>query len=182
VAFLPLSGGAGREAREESRMKRALIALALLGGCGGGEPGDDSASNAAAPGAAGQEADGNRLTGLYEGGTSARPNQLCMIEGESGEARFGIVVWGANDHSCSGAGEATRKDGKLVLAMAGDESCRIEASIEGGTLSLPATLPEGCAYYCGARAQFGAARFSRRGGSEADAMRATDLAGDPLCG
>jgi hypothetical protein len=65
--------------------------------------------------------------------------------------------------------------------MTGDETCTIEAVLKGGELTLPATLPAGCAYYCGARAALAGASFTRTGSTEAEAKKATDIAGDPLC-
>jgi hypothetical protein len=108
----------------------------------------------------------------------AQKNQLCIVE-KGGEAQFGLIVWGGNLHSCSGAGRAVRSGERLSLRMTGDESCTIEASLKHGTIALPATLPAGCAYYCGARASLAGATFTRA--TEADARKATDIAGDPLC-
>ena len=159
-------------------MKRHFLALLLLTGCGSQEEGgnraaarDDDAPIAASAG----------LTGLYEGGSAAQPDQLCMIDEGKAPVRFGLVVWGANNHSCLGAGEAVREGDRLRLTMAGDSTCRIDARIEGGRIVLPATVPEGCAYYCGARARFAARTLVRKGGDAAAARKATDLAGDPLC-
>ena len=154
-------------------MRRILIALVFVAGCGAG--GDQA--NEAGPTGGVQTAG---LTGLYEGGTP-RPSQLCIIDKGSGDASFGMVVWGANLHSCSGAGTVSQEGNRLTLAMAGDQSCTLEATIEGGTVTLPATAPEGCSYYCGARAKLGGAQFARKGATVEDAMKAVDLVGEPLC-
>lgn len=155
-------------------MKRVLVALMLAAGCGavGDQAGNDAAETAV------QTAG---LTGLYEGGATTRPNQMCVIDRGAGNAQFGLVVWGANMHSCSGSGHVTREGNVFRLAMAGDESCTIEARIENGVVTLPATVPEGCAYYCGAQARLGGASFTKEGGTAEDAMKATDLVGEPLC-
>lgn len=158
-------------------MRQLMMALVLVAGCGAG---GDQANNAADDAVA--DAVGTSgLTGLYEGGTANRPNQLCVIDRGAGNASFGLVVWGANMHSCSGSGQVTRDGSRLTLAMAGDESCRIEATIDGGTVTLPSALPEGCAYYCGAQAQMAGAAFTKKGGTAEDAMKAVDLVGEPLC-
>jgi hypothetical protein len=78
-----------------------------------------------------------------------------------------------------GSGEAVRQGERLVLKMAGDSTCEIDARLAGGVVTLPASVPEGCAYYCGARAQFAARTLTRSGD---DATKARDLVGDPLCG
>lgn len=174
-------------------MKRILLLLLLLlaPAC---KRGESQSGNLAAQGRAqegapvsggsseptgGKAAD--RLVGLYEGGAGPRRSQICMVEKGSG-TQFGLLVWGDNLHSCSGAGQASRSGERLTLKMAGDETCTIEARISGGTISLPASLAKGCAYYCGAGARMAGASFTRSGTGEADALKAADIAGDPLCG
>jgi hypothetical protein len=122
-----------------------------------------------------------RLTGLYESAPAARRNQMCVIEREEGQARFGLVVWGAGSEGCSGAGTAVRQGQTLRLTMSGDEACTIEARIEGTRVAFPPSLPAGCAYYCSRGARFAGAAFDKTGGTAEDAMRAEDLVGDRLC-
>jgi len=164
-------------------MKKILFALALLGACG---TGDDQTGNAVGAEAATDNAVAAAvgtatLTGLYEGGDAGATNQLCMIDRGAGDTRFGLVVWGGNMHSCSGSGSAAREGENLRLTMAGDETCAIEASISGETITLPAAVPDSCAYYCGARATLGGATFQRKGATAEDALKAKDLVGEPLC-
>jgi hypothetical protein len=167
-------------------MKKILLTLLFLAGCGRG---DAPANDQAAPDPAGpaaeraapaEKAERTRLTGLYEGGAGAQKNQLCMVE-KGRDAQFGLLVWGGNLHSCSGAGRAVREGERLTLTMAGDETCTIAATMKDGTVTLPATVPTGCAYYCAARASLAGARFTRAGSSAADVKKARDIAGDPLC-
>jgi hypothetical protein len=164
-------------------MKKLLIALLMLGGCSGGEEQGDG--NAATPAEAGRStpAPGRiaHLMGLYEGGEVSRKNQLCIVENEGEQPRFGLVVWGANLNSCSGSGTAVREGDRLQLRMAGDETCTIETRIVGGSIVLPESVPDGCAYYCGAQARLTAVRFDKVGGAREDAAKAKDLVGDPLC-
>lgn len=121
------------------------------------------------------------LTGLYEGGEGPRRNQICMIERE-GATTFGLVTWSSGDANCSGYGRAVREGDRLRLTMDGDQSCAIEARLEGRRVALPDQLPQGCGYYCGPNARLAGATFEKVGGAEPDAMRAVDLVGDPLCG
>lgn len=161
----------------------ALSVAFVLSSCGGAEE-EAAADNVrtAAPQPAKAAVQTANLTGLYEGGDAPQRNQLCIIDRGPGNAGFGLVVWGEALHSCSGVGEAARSGEVLRLSMAGDEQCEIEARIVGGKVTLPDTLPEGCAYYCGARARMNGVGFDKVGGTAADAMRAADLVGDPLCG
>ncbi|HEY0113037.1 MAG TPA: hypothetical protein VGB59_07765 [Allosphingosinicella sp.] len=180
-------------------MKKSLLALLLLAACGGT---DESAQNGAGGTAAGGKAgspDGAatekgsevteqavataRLTGLYEGGSGPQKNQLCVIDRGSGDAQFGLVVWGPQLRSCSGAGQAVRSGDRLTLTMSGDQACVVEGRIQGGNITLVRGLSPGCRdYYCGSGAQLDGASFTRRGSTAEDALKARDIAGDPLCG
>ena len=173
-------------------MKKFLISLALLAGCGASdqEAGNLAASggNVAAPEAQAQATGPveaavatTQLTGLYEGGSGAQRNQLCVVDKGPRNAQFGLIVWGSDMQSCSGAGSAVRSGNRLTLTMGGDSSCAIDATIEGSKVTLPAQMPAGCSYYCGPRAQMTGAAFTRSGTKPEDAMAAKDLAGDSLC-
>ncbi|HWH21736.1 MAG TPA: hypothetical protein VNT25_00385 [Allosphingosinicella sp.] len=157
-------------------MRRFLLALVLVAGCGAG--GDQGGKSAEGKGTDLVKRAG--LTGLYESEAAPRANQMCIID-QGGRASFGIVVWGANMHSCAGAGEAVKEGAVLRLTMKGDQACAIEARMEGDKVSLPAAIPAGCSYYCGAQAKLSGATFSFKGGSVEDAVKAKDLVGEPLC-
>lgn len=164
--------------RKPMRKRLTLVPFLFVAACGTGGEGESEAPDARE--AAVQTAE---LTGLYEGeGEGERRDRMCVIDRGTGIARFGIVTWAAGDANCSGAGEAVREGEALRLTMAGDEECMIEARIENGNVTLPAAIPEGCAYYCGPGATLAGKRFEKTGGTAEDAMRATDLVGDPLCG
>lgn len=167
-------------------MRHYLIAVALLAGCSpefgaGTDPANQTRGDSAPDAPAPVPATGSSLVGLYEGGPATARDQICMVE-RDGETRFGLVLWGANGHSCSGSGTARREgQGRVILEMAGDSPCTVEARFEGGSLDLAVDQQEGCAYYCGARARLNGAELVRTGAAEADAMRAKDLVGEPLC-
>lgn len=167
-------------------MKRILVVLALVAGCGAGDPQVDNetavSQNAVASGNPAMQAVRTAaLTGLYESGGD-RPDQLCIVDTAPGNSRFGLVVHGEGLMSCSGSGRAVRHGTALTLSMEGDEACEIQASVDDGTITLPQQIPAGCAYYCAPGASLAGAGFTRTGGTAADAMKATDLAGEPLCG
>ncbi len=156
-------------------MRQAILLLTpLLAACGGGggETGERDSRGAV------QTAE---LTGLYEArGQGGQGDRMCMVSEPSAAAGFGIVIEGPNG-SCGGAGEAVLANDRLRLVMTGDEQCVIEARVEGTQVAFPSTVPEGCAYYCAPGATLSGARFEKTGGTAEDAMRALDLAGDPLC-
>jgi len=172
-------------------MKKFLVILALVAGCGASDHGDNRqvaakrgpgrvAQPTVAP-AAQTAPDPSGLAGLWEGGAAARLNQLCLApKGDS--VQFGITIWGAGQASCSGAGLARRDGDKLTLTMTGDSACVIDARIVGGRVVLPADVPQGCTYYCAQQARFAGAAFTQKAAGTAAAATAKDLAGDPLCG
>ncbi|WP_170005636.1 hypothetical protein [Pseudopontixanthobacter vadosimaris] len=122
------------------------------------------------------------LTGLYQAaGQDRARSRLCILAPDPGNAAFGLVVQNAGA-SCSGAGEADRNGNSLRLTMAGAEPCTILASIDGTRITFPPDLPAACAYYCGPGGDLAGVTLNKTGGSTADAMRALDPAGDPLCG
>lgn len=141
-------------------------------------PGTDASPTPATPAQAVQTA---TLTGLYESGAAGSRSQMCMIDRQTGDTRFGIVLRGPANESCSGSGSAVRQGDVLRLTMAGDEACTIEARIADGRISFPAGTAPGCAYYCSRGARFAGASFDKTGGTAQDAMRAEDLVGDRLC-
>ncbi|HEX4736385.1 MAG TPA: hypothetical protein VH331_02365 [Allosphingosinicella sp.] len=152
-------------------MKKSLIVLALVAGCGASGQGQGSGGGA--------EADGP-LTGLYQAGEGTRPSQMCILQ-KSGKAQFGITLWSPGLHACSGAGTATLSGDRLTLTMGGDSPCAIGATLKNGVVAFPATVPATCAYYCGANTSFAGATLMKQGGTRADALRAKDPAGEPLC-
>ena len=159
----------------------ALLLVIALAGCRSGEKGASNASPA--PAATGSEVQTATLTGLYEGGEAPRRNQMCMIEREGRDTSFGFVTWGPGDKNCSGSGTATREGNVLRLRLDGEESCTLDARIDGRKVTLPASMPPQCqSYYCGDGAQLSGAAFDKVGGGQPDALRALDLGGDPLCG
>lgn len=166
-------------------MHKSLVILALVAGCGASDQHNGSAP-AAAPAqgvtaAPAASAPSSGLVGLYESGPRSRPNQLCVTQ-RGDTPQFGLIVWGENMRSCSGAGTVEQSGDRVTLTMTGDSACRIDARIAGGAVTLPDKVPEGCAYYCGANAHLEGATLRRTGTTAAAAAKAKDLAGDPLCG
>jgi hypothetical protein len=168
-------------------MHKSLIIVAFVAGCGASDQRNGSASPTGqakltvAVNAPASSTPASGLVGLYESGPRNRPNQLCITQ-RGDTPQFGLIVWGENMRSCSGAGTVERSGDRIALTMTGDSACRIEGRIAGGAVTLPDKVPEGCAYYCGAGAHLEGAALRQTGGTAADAARAKDLAGDPLCG
>jgi hypothetical protein len=160
-------------------MKKYMVLLAFVTGCGASDDGNDSAPPQGRPAAVAVAAPSS-LAGYYEGGSAAAPNQLCVVE-KGGDAQFGIVVWGANLSACSGAGTVERDGDRLRLRMTGDQACTIAARLRGGAITVEGPTAASCSYYCGARVGFEGTSFARKGSTAADIAKARDPAGDPLC-
>ena len=161
-------------------MRKLVLPILLLAGCGDGADGPNPSSNQVEA-----RIDTSTLTGLYEGGGGVRADQLCIIGGDAADgadrAAFGILVWGTNLASCAGSGTARRAGDRLILRMAGDQPCEVEAVIRDGQVRLPTEVPESCSYYCGDTARLSGAGFRKTADTIADAMKAKDLVGEPLC-
>jgi hypothetical protein len=169
-------------------MHKSLIIVALVAGCGASDQRNSAAPTTGQAQPASVAAPvpvvatpGSSLVGLYESGPRSRPNQLCVTQ-RGDTPQFGLIVWGENMRSCAGAGTVERSGDRLTLTMTGDSACRIEARIAGGAVILPGKVPGGCAYYCGAGAHLEDVALRQTGSTAADAAKAKDLAGDPLCG
>lgn len=123
------------------------------------------------------------LTGLYQpaGNPGQSRSRLCMVSEESGGTTFGLMIERA-EGSCGGAGRAVRNGTVVRLTMAGESECAVDASMNGTLLTFPASVAPGCDYYCAPGVSLASRTFEKTGGTAADALRATDLAGDPLCG
>lgn len=116
------------------------------------------------------------LTGLYE--TPGGASRMCIVE-----TRFGIVVRGEGAATCSGSGSgrAERETAGIRFTMQGDSACSFVAEVSGRSLLFPATIPTGCGYYCGDGATLARVRLTQIGTGRTEVMKATDLAGEPLC-
>jgi hypothetical protein len=139
----------------------------------------NSATASAQQGAPEAPAPTGALTGLYEGQGDPK-SQMCVLDGKA-RPEFALVVWGGNNHSCSGSGTIAREGNRLRLKMNGDSPCTVEARLSGSTIEFESEQPAGCAYYCGARARLAGAHLTRTGATRVDAMKAKDLVGEPLC-
>jgi hypothetical protein len=166
-------------------MMRTSFLVLILAGCGTSGVDRGAVENKAQPppeAAPAPVVQTDSLTGLYESGQGPRRSQMCLVDGSGGASRFGLVLWGAGEASCSGAGTAARTGDVVRFTMEGDQACVVEGRVDGTRLAFPSSLPEGCAYYCGQGASLARATFVKVGGTSEDAGRARDLVGDPLCG
>lgn len=166
----PMNLRAVRAFADRAMRKTMLPLMFLLAACDGEE---------AEPVAEVQTA---TIEGLYQAaGPEMQPSRMCILSQPTGTASFALVVRNAGG-SCSGAGDAVREGDVLRLTMAGSQPCTIAATVEGRQVAFPSVLPESCAYYCSPGSALTGTAFEKTGGTSADAMRALDPVGDPLCG
>lgn len=100
-------------------------------------------------------------------------DRLCL---DQRAGRAGLITYSQGDANCSLAGTLQLAGERLTIAPDGDESCRVEATLAGGQVTLGPRTP-GCAYYCGPTADYSGRSFTAAEG----AGPVADLAGDPLC-
>ncbi|MDP4538491.1 hypothetical protein Q9K01_02495 [Qipengyuania sp. DY56-A-20] len=151
----------------------APLLILLLAACGGKEAVDPVGTA--------------ELTGLYLGdGEGKQQDRICMVKAPSGAVRFGIVTLELDRAACSGIGRieqgrVEQSGAELRLVMAGEEDCVVPASVSGTRVTLAASVPEGCSYYCGPGAMLAGKSFEKTQDSLEGAMSADDLVGNPLC-
>ena len=148
-----------------------MLALLPLAACADA-PGGDGAPAATAP---------TSLVGLYErAGVPGRPSRIC-IGGAPGAERFGISTSYEGPQSCTAMGRVRRERSKLTLLIDGDPACSLSATVTGAGVTLDDASGPECPYYCGADTRFDPGPFAKVGSTAADARRAVDVAGEPLC-
>ena len=155
----------------------AWLALAALAACGSDREPGNAAEESGASAKAVQTA---TPVGLFESDSPVGTSQICF-ERAGADYRFGLTLRGTDNLSCSGSGRAALAGDTITLTMEGDEPCVLQARQIGTRLDIVTPAPESCAYYCAPGLSL-AGRFEKVGGEPADAARARDLVGDPLCG
>lgn len=147
-----------------------LLAFLALAGC------SDAERDAASPAVASAS-----LAGLYErAGVPGRSSRIC-ISGDAQAPRFGIVTSSEGPASCTAIGRVRRNGSTLALLIDGDPACALSATSTSTGMTLDAATGADCAYYCGDGASLDPGSFAKVGGTAADARRAVDAAGEPLC-
>lgn len=148
---------------------RALIFLPmLLIGCS--EPEPSRPTSGASP-----------IVGLYErAGVPDRPSRICIV-GQGAQTRFGLNASYEGPESCTAKGRVQSTGPVLTFAIDGDPACRLAATKTATGLLLNAPEGRECAYYCGRNTGLDAGPFEKVGDTEADARKAVDLVGEPLC-
>jgi hypothetical protein len=176
--------GRGVPLLSRKRLVPAILLVLALASCGGD---DEPEGNGAAgrrwlprPPWPQRPARLGTLTGLYRSDPGPSLSRLCILPARR-SARFGIVVSAGGGQSCSGSGRVTRDAGGLRFSMAGESACTFHASVSGRTIIITPDVSAGCSYYCGSGARLVGARLTQTSTRRTDAMKATDLVGEPLC-
>ncbi len=162
-------------------MKLGVFAIALIiGGCG------DDASPEPPPGDGGRLESAAVRAGLVTdpasapviGSYASDGDRICVLPGEGGRLRVGVVADYGEGQRCFGRGEATRSGGSLEVALG---ACRLTARVDGERITFPAALPDECDALCTGRATLAAVDVERLSGSVSEAAAMRDVRGRPVC-
>lgn len=170
---------------------RAVAALCiLLAGCtadapagnaGAGGPASDLENAAIAAGAIPDPLTAP-LEGLYERSGDSGPDRICLLR-ESGETyRLGLDMLFGDETECLARGRAVRAGERVTIMLENKGGCRIEARFDGREITLPGTVPAGCAAYCTKRGSLAGFALGQSSASRADAASVVARDGALLCG
>ncbi len=135
-------------------MRRALVLLLLVAGCGGKPPENAAQSqdleSAAIDRGMVRDPRDTEIVGLYARDT----DRVCIVRGDSGY-RIGAFVDYGDRITCSGAGTVTRVGEMLHVQLGADEAgCSFDARFDGDKIYFPGNVPDGCAKLCARRASY----------------------------
>lgn len=161
-------------------MKRLLALALLVGGCGQGSAPEAATSAGVelerAAVAAGLVPDPARASIV---GAWARDNdRVCVVPGERGRERIGIVLDYGEGNGCVAAGAVRRSGDRLAIDLG---TCRIDARFDGERIGFPAEVNEACARSCRGNAGLAALSVERVSGSAAEAATLRAPSGRLLC-
>ena len=121
------------------------------------------------------------VVGLYErAGVPDRPSQICVSADEE-QLRFGLRSSYEGPENCMMKGRVEQAGSALRLRIDGDPACSVSGTITATGLTLAQPQGAECSYYCGRNTDLDGGDFAKVGGTEADARKAVDIAGEPLC-
>jgi hypothetical protein len=162
-------------------IRTACLALAaFLVGCG-----EESASNPRA--SAGAELEAAAIdAGLVPdparaslvGSWARGGDRMCIVPGEGGRDRVGVLLVYGPGNGCVGSGTAQRDGERLDLRLG---ECRIEARFDGERIVFPAEVDRSCARLCAGNASLAALSVERVSASAAEAATLRAPSGRPLC-
>lgn len=163
-------------------MTRARVAaVLLLAGCHRGDVAEAGASSgdrleAAAVGA-GLVADpaARSLVGSWARDT----DRACVVPGQGGAERLGVMVDYGAGQGCAGRGTVRRRGEALDVTLGG---CRFTARFDGERIVFPAELPTACDRLCTGRASLAALSVEPLSSSIAEAQNLRSSGGQAMCG
>ena len=163
-------------------MTRAIaLALALLlGACGEGEAPIAATGAGAklerAAVAAGLVPDPARAS--IVGAWVRDSDRVCVVPGEGGRERIGVVIDYGEGNGCVASGTVRRSGDRLAVDLG---TCRIDARFDGERITFPAEIDPACERSCRGNASLAALAVERVSGSAAEAASLRAPSGRLLC-
>jgi hypothetical protein len=106
-------------------------------------------------------------------------DRACVVDGEGGVQRIGIVSDYGEGQGCSGSGEVSRQNERLRVTIG---ACRFAARFEGDRIEFPGELPPACDTLCRGRASLAGFAVERQSESASEAAMLRGRGGRKLCG
>ena len=105
-------------------------------------------------------------------------DHACIVPGEGGESRLGVLVDYGAGQGCAASGTVTRSGDTLDVRL-GD--CRLAARFDGRRIVFPAEVPAACDRLCTGRASLAALTVERQSESVSEARSLRTPGGRSLC-
>lgn len=161
-------------------MRRALALSLLLTGCGQADQPEAGVSAGAKLEAAAVEAglisDPERAS--VNGYWARETDRMCIVPGEGGRERLGVLIDYGEGSGCVGSGSVRRSGRRLDVELGG---CRIDARFDGERISFPAEIEQDCERLCRGNATLAALSVARVSESSAEAATLRTPSGRMLC-
>jgi hypothetical protein len=152
----------------------------LVGGCGQGDA-PDAANGAGAELERAAVAAGlvpDPAASSIVGAWARDSDRMCVVPGEGGRERIGVVIDYGEGNGCVAAGTVRRSGDRLAIDLG---ACRIDARFDGERISFPAEIDDACARSCRGNASLAALAVERVSGSAAEAATLRAPSGRLLC-
>lgn len=105
-------------------------------------------------------------------------DRLCVVPGEGGRERVGVLLDYGEGNGCVATGTVRRAGERLDVALG---ACRLDARFDGERVTFPAEVDPACDRLCRGNASLAALSVEQVGASAAEAATLRAPSGKLLC-